>query len=280
MNNLDVALKWLSTGIPVLPCKPDTKQPIIPWRQYQQGELVPSESEVKKWFAKKYNIAIVTGGKRNLTVLDFDSIPLYHKWKLQNVELATTYTVTTPRPGKHAYFFLKEPCDTKIGIQAGVDLKAARGIVLVPNSTIHGKPYRVVNDNAILTVDSYSSLLRGINVEEHKPQKRIERLYKITDYDCENTIEFILKNISMLDLAESYTELGSTDTAGRWWMGLCPAHEDTFPSFRVDATYNKCACFSQHCVLHRGGDVIDLYSAVNNVDRQTAIQSLKERIIG
>jgi len=63
-------------------------------------------------------------------------------------------------------------------------------------------------------------------------------------------------------------------------MGLCPAHEDTFPSFRVDATYNKCACFSQHCVLHRGGDVIDLYSAVNNVDRQTAIQSLKERIIG
>lgn len=274
---IDTALEWYYQGIAPIPCYYGTKLPVITWRQYQSG-LLPSESQVKKWFKGQYNLALVTGGKRNLTVLDFDKIPLYWKWKKYNPELSNTFTVTTPRPGKHVYFFLDESCGTKIKLTDGVDVKASRGIVVVPPSVIK-KHYKVAINKPILRAENLDALLSGIDVIKPKSDSYIP-LYRVEKYDDSDNdvVAQILNKISILGLANQYTKMTSTDPAGRWWMGICPVHNDKNPSFRVDATYNKCGCFSQSCRLHNGGDVIDLYAAIKNISITNAIGELSKLI--
>lgn len=273
---IDTALNWLSMNIVPIPCKPGTKIPTIAWKQYQS--TMPAEIKVLKWFRNPCNMAVVTGGMQNLTVLDFDSIPLYWKWRKLNSELATTYTVSTPRPGKHVYFFLNEQCGTKIKLIDGVDIKGNRGIVIVPPSIIK-RPYSIAVDATIKKYKSLDDIIHGIEPDKkevYEPVYKIEKKVSNTESD---RIVYIKNNLSILELARRYIQLYNTDGVGRWWMGICPVHNDKNPSFRVDALYNKCGCFSQHCEMHDGGDVIDLYAAINNVSISESIERLYEQLV-
>lgn len=67
---LDEALRLSSLGYSCIPVT-ETKQPAISfWRSFQTRPM--SEKECKLHFSKAYGIALLTGGHKKLTIIDFD----------------------------------------------------------------------------------------------------------------------------------------------------------------------------------------------------------------
>ncbi len=148
----EYARYYVEHGFSVIPLKPKAKEPLIPWKEYQ--ERLPSEEELEKWFkGKEANIAIVTGRvSGNLVVLDFDSEEAFKSFveKLRKasetlrIDINNTWIVET---GKGYHVYLRLPREdlvpsTRVKLVEGVDLKAEGGYVVAPPS-IHpnGKQY-------------------------------------------------------------------------------------------------------------------------------------------
>jgi putative DNA primase/helicase len=129
------------------PCNPDQKHPYIPeWQKLEQA----SAAQLEKWFKNpKINVAIITGEKSGIFVLDIDNKNgATGSLSLQLLEeefgkLPQTPTVLTPNNGIHYYF--KYPQNTKIatkaGIKPGLDIRGDSGLVIAPPSEIAGKKY-------------------------------------------------------------------------------------------------------------------------------------------
>lgn len=113
MNTLETAQTFHDLSISCIPIRALSKRPAIGrWQPYT--ERLPREAELRAWFASgERNIAILTGGKRGLVVVDFDDAWQYSHWlagltpALAKIALAT-YRVKTRR-GMHHYFYADEP---------------------------------------------------------------------------------------------------------------------------------------------------------------------------
>jgi DNA primase len=79
----------------------------------------------------------------------------------------------------------------------------------------------------------------------------------------------------MLAYAGRYTELKSSDGGkGRWYAGKCPLHDDTHPSFWVDAEHGLWGCRS--CGIR--GDVLNLHAHIRKISLQSAIRELADEM--
>jgi len=139
---LAAALEALGSGFTPIPIAPGKKKPaLIKWKPLQ--EHPPEEEEVCEWWTKwpNANLAIATGSASGLAVLDFD--PGHEKWPPAGCELPAACVVRTPRGGEHRYFkhVAGLRSDVGEGVRKGVDVRAGGGYVLVPPSTVNGKPY-------------------------------------------------------------------------------------------------------------------------------------------
>jgi len=67
------ATLYLSKGLSIIPLKPRSKEPLMPWKEFQ--DRLASDKEVEEWFSgSENNIGIVCGSiSGNLIVIDFDS---------------------------------------------------------------------------------------------------------------------------------------------------------------------------------------------------------------
>ena len=65
--------------------------------------------------------------------------------------------------------------------------------------------------------------------------------------------------------------VGQLHRTGKVFMGICPFHQDSKPSFAIYPETNSWYCFAG-C---GGGDVIDFYMRLNNLDFKDAINDLK-----
>lgn len=72
------------------------------------------------------------------------------------------------------------------------------------------------------------------------------------------------------DLVRSYTQLTKK---GRNFVGLCPFHNDSRPSFLVSPDKGICYCFP----CQKGGDIFSFYQQIEGVDFKQAIKDLAER---
>jgi len=73
--------------------------------------------------------------------------------------------------------------------------------------------------------------------------------------------------VSLVDLVRRYVNLRS---AGGRWVGPCPFHQETKPSFSVNEQEGFYYCFG--CQAH--GDVIDFYCNINGLDFREGVEQL------
>ena len=87
----------------------------------------------------------------------------------------------------------------------------------------------------------------------------------------EKSISEILSRINIIDIIGEYVTL---KRAGRdRYVGLCPFHSETAPSFNVDAKKGLFYCFG----CKKGGNVITFVSEIQGISRWEAIERLAAR---
>ncbi len=274
------AIKYLDKGITAIPIKPDSKIAAIPWKKYQKS--LPTREDIIKWFNNDCNIAIVCSS--GLTVLDFDDLEIYKKWQLKHQKI-NTYQVRTKR-GYHLYFKVKNPVETKIKAIEGVDIKANGGYVLVPPSVIGVCKYEVMNDADIMQIEDLSEVIEyskalGTPISVCVSSKGAIHNIAPPKERCQiyhGVITDIKSNLSVLDLANQYTNMKQSGYDA--YIGRCPHynHPDKNPSFRV--VNDRASCFKPSCALHdsRAMDVIELYGRLHDLHGRSAISTLAKEL--
>ncbi|GGQ20728.1 bifunctional DNA primase/polymerase [Streptosporangium pseudovulgare] len=149
---LDAALSYAGRGWPVLPIVPGGKKPL--------GELVPNgfhdattEVElVRAWWTAypTANVGVATGHPA-FDVLDVDvkaagtGWPAFNRCKAAGILPVPFMVVTTPSGGMHAYYVgTGQSCGSLP--KSFIDFKAAGGYVVVPPSTVDGRPYQLISE--------------------------------------------------------------------------------------------------------------------------------------
>ena len=186
--------QYLSRGLSIIPLRFKGKEPLIPWKEFQ--ERVAGWEEVEEWFRRfgKFNVAIVTGVvSGNLVVIDFDDKEKAREFfeKVERLKgepkyaLMNTWWVET---GKGVHVYLRIDCGfeefrelfrTKPRLVDGVDIKAEGGYVVAPPS-IHptGKQYKFIQgppDYEIVrvSVEEWKKILELLGYEEKSQAKTV-----------------------------------------------------------------------------------------------------------
>jgi putative DNA primase/helicase len=148
------ALEYASKGWPVFPCHPQTKRPLTAGGEGGTGGLklaTTAEVAVRAWWMKwpLAMIGVPTGTPIGAVVVDIDAGVDTKTGEvfevggiIANLEvkigtsLPVTWTVETPRGGRHLYFNL--PTGVAVGNRSGlierVDVRGTGGYVVVPPS--------------------------------------------------------------------------------------------------------------------------------------------------
>jgi hypothetical protein len=135
------ALGYLRRGWSIVPVMARGKQPLVPWRDFQQERVTPDEA--RAWFRHwpEANVGLVTGQISNLVVIDIDSA---HGGERSLADLTArfgalppTLTVRTGGGGRHLYF--SSPADpvavrSRVGVAPGIDVRAEGGMIVAPPS--------------------------------------------------------------------------------------------------------------------------------------------------
>ena len=138
---LRAALDYAAAGIPVFPCEPDGKAAAT-----VQGfrDATTNPGQIKRWWGggERYNIGL-RPADAGWIVLDADLNNSIDPELL--ARLPETFTVETPRGGKHFYF--ETPAEHgNTAFDQHIDVRSANGYVLAPESIVNGKPYRVISN--------------------------------------------------------------------------------------------------------------------------------------
>lgn len=85
-----------------------------------------------------------------------------------------------------------------------------------------------------------------------------------------DAVQDIKARLPIDELVRQYTQLTKK---GRNFVGLCPFHNDTKPSFLVSPDKGICYCFP----CQKGGDIFSFYQLIEGVDFPQALKDLSER---
>jgi hypothetical protein len=149
------------------PCSPGTKTPALQgdWRAHATAD----EAQIDAWQAEGYNLAIDCEAS-GLTVIDTDGGPVGEAtWARlcdENGLAPETYTVRTPKGGKHRYFQGDCPSSVqKLGKK--VDTRGQGGYVLWEGTTQDGE-YTIEHDVPVVPLPAWVAPLVGSRKSEHK----------------------------------------------------------------------------------------------------------------
>lgn len=136
-------LNLLNLGYSVIPLKPKSKEPLIPWKEFQSRKA--TETEIRGWIAThaNVNIGIVTGTISGIAIVDLDG-PDGLK-STASLGLASPLVSLTGN-GKqlwYRYSTLDANVGNAVKLKPGLDIRGEGGYVVAPPS-IHpnGKRYR------------------------------------------------------------------------------------------------------------------------------------------
>jgi len=153
----DWAQHLAARGWPVFPLLPGTKRPAI--RDWEHRATTDPDRIRRCWHeGARFGIGLATGPVR-LVVLDLDpasqdtgpdgAAGLAALAAAREVELAPTFTVTTPRGGTHLYYrtppgvWLRNTAST---LAPHIDTRAAGGYVVAPGTILPGGGYELADD--------------------------------------------------------------------------------------------------------------------------------------
>lgn len=148
------ALELCEKGYKLLPLKPQSKGPLIPWKK-----LVSTRREINQWFRlnPEINYGIIAG-RSGVIILDADS-PEAARWVDENAP-KTPMQTQTPRMGRH--FFYRDDRGYKPGVKIkGMELDVRAGMSYVVGSGCRNEvgEWRLVGD--ILSPTDLPVLPRG-----------------------------------------------------------------------------------------------------------------------
>lgn len=127
---LQAALNYAKQGYHVFPCLPRSKAPAT-----KDGfkSATVDEQTIRNWWrvCPDYNVAIATGEKSDLSVIDIDG-PEGHDSALK-LELPTS-TVLTPTGGAHIYYKYEPGLKNKVRFAPGLDIRSEGGYVVAAPS--------------------------------------------------------------------------------------------------------------------------------------------------
>ncbi len=188
---LEYALDYYDKhGLCVIPIPLDKKQAQIEWKKYQTER--PDREQLHEWFKDNFivngNIAVVVGEvSGGLTILDFDAMDLYERWKSENPGLAETLPTVKTSRGMHVYF--RSTLDKNQEYKE-IKLFATDGYVLLPPS-VHpdGTEYEwVIKPNGELPVlNPLEWELEGLT-EETEETEEIEDIEETEDIEANTKI--------------------------------------------------------------------------------------------
>lgn len=136
---LAAARGYLSRGWTPVPVARRGKRPLVAWRPYQ--ERAPDAAELEAWFAHRpeANVALVTGARAGLVVLDVDpghgGAESLAALEARHGPLEPTVEALTGGGGRHLYF--AHPggeVRNRAGFAPGLDLRGDGGLVVAPPS--------------------------------------------------------------------------------------------------------------------------------------------------
>ena len=140
-NTMKAAVNYAALGWSVIPLKPNSKSPLIPWLEYQKR--LPTMEELRNWFENtQNNLGIVTGSLSQLSVVDADDLTHF----LAQAPIHSPISAMTPRPGKHFYFRYSGETNSASKIADHIDVRGEGGYVVAPPSVVDGHRYRFLNN--------------------------------------------------------------------------------------------------------------------------------------
>src|SRR6516165_4926773 len=168
---LDAALEYARNGIPVFPCDPKTKKPLI-----ATGFKAAStdEQEIRRQWGRWPDamIGAPTGAKSGMWVADvdkdtsrnFDGMATLRQLIAQHGELPKTLMTITPRGGRHLIFSWANGIDIRnsVGkIGPGIDVRGSGGYVcLPPSARADGARYQWDPDSGAVAVPAADWLMK------------------------------------------------------------------------------------------------------------------------
>lgn len=148
------ARRLASAGIKIFPCQPDGKMPAC---AHGFRDATTDLVQIDAWWTENpnYNIAICPEDAGQCVIdIDPGGDATWIGLLAEHGQHEPTYTVETPRGGKHLYFEGSlPPTVSKLGPH--VDTRGRTSYVLVPPSIVNGKSYRVIHDRELAAVPAW-----------------------------------------------------------------------------------------------------------------------------
>jgi hypothetical protein len=153
------ARRFAEAGIPIFPCLPNSKKPAT---EHGFHDATLDLAQIDAWWAEAdYNIAF-TPHSVGWGIVDPDGPEGAAAWARLVAEHGAieTYTVSTPRGGKHYYFEGELPTTAwapgrKRCLGEHIDTRGRGSYALLPPSVFEGKPYVADNDLDLLPVPAW-----------------------------------------------------------------------------------------------------------------------------
>jgi hypothetical protein len=142
------ALQYLRQGYSIIPLKPRSKEPLIPWQEFQKRHA--TEAEVRKWFATTptANIGLVTGQISGVAVVDLDGPEGISEGR--RLGLRSSLVSLTGRGRQLIYKHPGGNVCNAVRKYPGIDIRGDGGYICAPPS-IHpnGRRYQWVGASAV-----------------------------------------------------------------------------------------------------------------------------------
>jgi AAA domain/Bifunctional DNA primase/polymerase, N-terminal len=216
----DQAVALAEAGIPVFPCLEDGK---LPATEHGFKDASSDVEVVRAWWIENpnYNIAICPEDCGWIVVdEEADGAGEWDALCVENDPHEATYTVSTPRGGRHYYFTGSGRSSVK-KIAPHVDTRGIGGYVLVPPSIVNGKPYEVVNDYEVQPIPEWLNPLLGLRVARSDVVSGEQAVASAASYD--RAKNFLRTRVSLGEVAvEGSGGNNLTYNLVTKLIGLCP----------------------------------------------------------
>ena len=143
------ALQLARRGVPVFPCEPQGKRPIV---KHGLHDATIDVATIDRWWTRTpdANLAVPTGLPQTFDVLDVDvtdsgtGFAALRRLKTAGLTAGAFRIVATPRGGLHLWFRPTGTVRNTSMAQHHLDVRGTGGYVLVTPSSVNGREYRVI----------------------------------------------------------------------------------------------------------------------------------------
>ena len=284
LTMLSRALRWLAQGVELVPIQDRTKHFVSGFGPNRE-HITDEESARYWWGERSCNLGVVCGS--GLVCLDFDDSAMFESWLRRGGRaLAKDTLIEQTTRGYHVWFFTDAPIAS--GPDELCEIKARGAVIMsAPSIAPSGWVYSVANDTLPLRVDAnqFFSLLSNPQTIESLSAGRVRSAVPSVVQIIKGgaTVDCVKREFAIYDMARDVLraqgfELQSSDDVGRYFIGRCPFHDDSNPSFFIDAELGFWRCRVASCAGARGGDVINLYGLAHGLSNVEALRELAREL--